>query len=169
MLTSSFGEALLIPMTSPEAIARHYAEQIVPKAPVHTRQDFAHEAVDHREVQLQEASAIILAAADQIAQAQLRVIAAALSFDPAVDRDLETCARRVWHERKAMDQVVSRADTLIDRLKAEAEQNHARLNWLFMNAWATECLQSWRAGGKPIMPLLDQAMARSLIAPSERP
>ena len=25
-------------------------------------------------------------------------IAAALSFDPAVDRDLETCARRLYHE-----------------------------------------------------------------------
>ncbi len=29
--------------------------------------------------------------------AQLRAVAAALSFDPAVDRDLETCARRIYH------------------------------------------------------------------------
>ncbi len=29
--------------------------------------------------------------------AQLRAVGAALSYDPAVDRDLETCARRVYH------------------------------------------------------------------------
>lgn len=50
-----------------------------------------------------------------MAQNKLAAVAAGLSFDPAVDRDLETCARRVYHERddyrKRLDGVVQRHTT----------------------------------------------------------
>lgn len=53
---------------------------------------------------------------------ELRVVRAALSFDPTQDRDLETCARRIYHERadfkfaaegfrKKLDEVVQRNTT----------------------------------------------------------
>ena len=39
-----------------------------------------------------------LTAYERELEARLQAITAALSFDPAKDRDLETCARRIYHE-----------------------------------------------------------------------
>ncbi len=51
--------------------------------------------------------------------AQLRAVAAALSFDPAMDRDLETCARRVYHENASSQSALNKTWSHVGQLRAE--------------------------------------------------
>ncbi len=55
--------------------------------------------------------------------AQLRAVGAALSFDPAVDRDLETCARRVYAERNDARYVARHARQTLDDLHIQIDEN----------------------------------------------
>ncbi len=58
-----------------------------------------------------------------VAQNELAAVRAALSFDPAVDRDLESCARRLFHDRIDLQFAARGHRMAIDKLEEKVKAN----------------------------------------------